>query len=174
MGVLTHQSKLAVHDSNEISPVAHSLYFVTQPGFTSSKICNVFDGSSRKVQNEKLHLLCWTDLVNLRGVLQDHQLADLGKDLLRSNKYLAPDQSKTWKSIIDPTNVSEQVFDQLCGELQTNDPLLPQVEVGSDHQENKDKLQQDDLSEGQYNRRTTRSGKTYLAACLRARAPNIT
>ena len=26
---LTHQNKLAVHDSNEISPVAHSLRFVT-------------------------------------------------------------------------------------------------------------------------------------------------
>ena len=32
---LTHQSKLPVHDSNEISPVAHSLHFVTMPGFTS-------------------------------------------------------------------------------------------------------------------------------------------
>ena len=71
-------------------------------------------------------------------------------------------------------NVSQQVFDQLCSELQQNDQFLPQVEVDSDQQEIPDKLQQDTLSKGQHDRRTTRSGKTYLAACLRARAPNAT
>ena len=165
---LTHQSKLAKHDSNEISPVAHSLHYVTQPGFTSSSICNVFDGSSRRVQNTKLHLLSWTNLVNLRGVLQDHQMADLGKDLLRSNRYLAPDQSKTWKTILDPTDIPEQVFKQLCDDLEHNEQLLPQVDIDSDQQETNETLEQDDLLEGQYKRRTTRSGRTYLAACLRA------
>ena len=165
---LTHQSKLAKHDSNELSPVAHSLHYVTQPGFTSSSICNVFDGSSRRVQNTKLHLLSWTDLVNLRGVLQDHQMADLGKDLLRSNRYLAPDQSKTWKTILDPTDIPDQVFEQLCDDLEHNEQLLPQVEIDSEQQETNDTLEQDDLLESQYKRRTTRSGRTYLAACLSA------
>ena len=34
---LTHWNKLSIHDSNEIAPVANSLHFVTQPGFTSTK-----------------------------------------------------------------------------------------------------------------------------------------
>ena len=145
---LTHQSKLPVHDSNEISPVAHSLHFITRPGFTSSKICNVFDGFSKKVQNEKLHLLCWTDLVNLRGVLQDHQMADLGKDLLRSDRYLSPDQSRTWRTILDPTDIPEQVFKQLCDDLEHDEQLLPQVDIDSDQQETNETLEQDDLLEG--------------------------
>ena len=95
-------------------------------------------------------------------------MADLGKDLLRSNRYLAPDQSKTWKTILDPTDIPDQVFEQLCDDLEHNEQLLPQVEIDSEQQETNETLKQDDLLEGQYKRRTTRSGRTYLAACLSA------
>ena len=93
-------------------------------------------------------------------------MADLGKDLLRSNRYLAPDQNNTWKSILDPTDIPNEVFEQLCNDLENNEQLLPQVENDYEQQENHETLQKDDLLEGQFKHRTTRSGKTYLAACL--------
>ena len=48
---LTHWTKLLLHDSNEISPVANSMHFVIEPGTISSKIAHVFNGSTRKVPN---------------------------------------------------------------------------------------------------------------------------
>ena len=102
----------------------------------------------------------------MRTVFQDHQLADLGKDLLRSNRYLSPDKSKTWRSIIDPTNVSPQVFDQLCNDL--TDHFLPQTESDFDQSGTSDKLQTDDLSKGEHQQRRTRIGRAYLGACIRA------
>ena len=89
------------------------MHFVIEPGPTSSKIAHVFKGSTRKVPNEKLHLIHWTDLASMRTALRDHQLSDLGKDLLRSNRFLSADQSKTWRSIIDPDSIPQNFFDQL-------------------------------------------------------------
>ena len=93
-------------------------------------------------------------------------MADLGKDLLRRNIYLSPDQSRTWKSILDPNNVPDQVFDKLCSELEQEDQLLPRVDFDFDQQEVPETLTKDDLSEGQFKHRTTRSGKLYLTACM--------
>ena len=92
---LTHWTKLPIHDSNELSPVANSMHFVIEPGPTSSKIAHVFNGTTRKVPNEKLWLIHWTDMASMRTALRDHQQADLSAELLRSNRFLSADQSKT-------------------------------------------------------------------------------
>ena len=107
---LTHWTKLPVHDSNEISPVANSLHFIVEPSNTSSKISHVFNGATRKVPNEKLRLVHWTDLASMRFALRDHQLADLSKDLLRSNRFLSKNQSNTWKSNVPLHLVANHQF----------------------------------------------------------------
>ena len=49
----------------------------------------------------------------MRTALRDHQLADLGKDLLRSNCFLSADLFNTSRTIFDPDSIPQEIFDQL-------------------------------------------------------------
>ena len=148
MVFLTQWTKLPVHDSNEISPVPNSLHFIVELGTTSSKISHVFNGTTREVPNEKLQLVHWTDLASMRSALRDHQLADLSKDLLRSNRFLSKNQSNTWKSILDPHDIPEDVFDQLSKDANSGDHYVTQLDFDPNQEDHLDIQDKEDPSTG--------------------------
>ena len=95
----------------------------------------------------------------MRTALRDHQLADLGKDLLRSNRFLSADLFNTSRTIFDPDSIPQEIFDQLSNDSDSKDHFLPQMESDPSQEETLDKPHNNDLSTGEYQHRRTRSGR---------------
>ena len=100
-----------------------------------------------------------SDLVNLRFYCQSKYLSDRFNRLFRQNKYLAPEQQKTWLKLLEGWYNSQPV--QIPGP----DDILAQDVEDNIAQDNYDSapLDYDGTHQPHSPRKRLRSGNTYLA-----------
>ena len=87
-------------DSQELKPVIHGFFRVTEVLPTSLRLISLTNGETRTLPREYCRRANLTDLSIMKLKLKEHQFKIIARNLFRANKYLTPDKAKIWEEII--------------------------------------------------------------------------
>ena len=88
-------------NSQELQMTVRSIFYVKEVAPTHLRVINLFSGAEKNLPREFVVKLTLLDLAQLQTFLKSHQLQKLSNNLFKANKYLSPDQSKTWSYLLD-------------------------------------------------------------------------
>ena len=118
--------------SQELQMTVRSIFYVKIVAPTHLRVINLFSGAEKNLPKEYVVKLTIADLSQLQTFLKSHQLQKLSDNLFKANKYLSPDQSKTWSYLLD-----RQYAEDTDDIHQEEEPQLGDDDEGP-HQENRE------------------------------------
>ena len=87
--------------SQELQMTVRSIFYVKEVAPTHLRVINLFSGAEKNLPREFVVKLTLSDVAQLQTFMKSHQLQKLSHNLFKANKYLSPDQSKTWSYLLD-------------------------------------------------------------------------
>ena len=128
--------------SQELRLTTRGVYYVTRVCPAHLRLVGLFTGETRNMPREYVTKITLSNLTQLQTYLQSYQLSKISDSLFRANKFLSPDQEKTWQFLLNRNQNKdlEQVYydEDLDHELPDDqDPyssslVLPPVSAGPD------------------------------------------
>ena len=135
--------------SQELKMTVQGLYYVKEVGKTHLCVIGLFTGDEQNFAREYCTKITLHNLAKLQFQIQSLQLQKIASNLYRANKYLAPQDAKTWNHLLDRNREPEitehdlSEFDQensdtfqpdiVAPELADSDPDIGELEpVDSD------------------------------------------
>ena len=86
--------------SQELRLTTRGIYYVKRVLPAHLRLVGLFSGEERNLPREFVTKITLSNLVHLQTFLQSHQLAKVANNLFKANKYLSPDQQKTWRYLL--------------------------------------------------------------------------
>ena len=119
------------------------MYYFKTVSPTHLRLIHLFTGEERTITREHCTKVTLDNLSTLQVQLQTHQLAKVSDTLFRANRYLTPDQSKTWNYLLnkDRQHISSGIdlqteYDKfLKQEEQLDAPALDSTELPTDSEQ---------------------------------------
>ena len=87
--------------SKELQLTVQGVYYVKQVFPTHLRLVHLFTGEERTLPREHCTKVTLDNLSKLQVQLQSHQLAKVADTLFRANRYLGPNESKTWNYLLN-------------------------------------------------------------------------
>ena len=145
--------KTASTTSRELRPAISTSYRVITSDPTRSRVCGIINGEERTIPNCHLRIMKMTDLIHIKFSLKNKYIKSHFNRLAKNNKFLGPDQTKTWRSLLNMDSPGTNLSLPTC----TPEPDLP-APIGA-------AINQSDssLPDGQILPRQTISGRLYFA-----------
>ena len=94
--------------SQELSMTVTGIYYVKTVHPSHLRLIGLFTGEERNLPREFCQKISLDNLSRLQFQLQTLQLQKISDNLFRANKYLSPDESKTWNFLL---NKNKRLFD---------------------------------------------------------------
>ena len=86
-------------ESQELRPVPNGFYRVKEIHPTSLRLVNLINGEERTLPREYCRRSDLTELSQYKLKIKEHQFKLTVRNLFRENKYLSPDETKTWENL---------------------------------------------------------------------------
>ena len=126
--------------SKELQLTVQGVYYVKTVSPSHLRLVHLFTGEERTLPREHCTKITLDNLSTLQIQLQSHQLQKVADTLFRANKYLTPNQTKTWNYLLnrDRNHISSGIDlnteyeNFLQTEEQTDLPLLQSTELPTD------------------------------------------
>jgi hypothetical protein len=137
--------------SNELKMTVEGLYYCKKVFPRHLRLVGVFNGKQRSLPRELCQKVGINQLAELQFQLKSHHLQRISDNMMRANRFVGPDNSRTWQFLMDnrpPISVQPEENDQDVDQPQIPDKSVAQVDIFGDNTENK-------------RPRTTRSGHVY-------------
>ena len=137
--------------SNELKMTVEGLYYCKKVFPRHLRLVGVFNGKQRSLPRELCQKVGINQLAELQYQLKSHHLQRISDNMMRANRFVGPDNSRTWQFLMDnrpPISVQPEENDQDIDQTHIPDKSVEQVDIFGDNSENK-------------RPRTTRSGHVY-------------
>ena len=98
--------------SQELAMTVRGIYYIKSIHPAHLRLIGLFTGEERNLPKEFCVKISLDNLSTLQAQLQSLQLQKVSSSLFRANKFLPPDQAKTWSFLLDKNSHTEK--DESC------------------------------------------------------------
>jgi hypothetical protein len=137
--------------SNELKMTIEGLYYCKRVFPRHLRLVGVFNGKQRSLPRELCQKVGINQLSDLQYQLKSHHLQRLSDNMMKANRFVGPDNSRTWQFLMDnrpPISVQPEENDQEFNQPHMPDKSVEQDDILGDNSEEK-------------RPRVTRSGHVY-------------
>ena len=114
--------------SQELRLTTRGIYYVTRVSPAHLRVVGLFTGETRNLPREFVTKITLSNLTQLQTYLQSYQLSKISDSLFRANKFLSPNQEKTWQFLLNKNQNKE------IGEVYYDENSEPDLQNNQDHE----------------------------------------
>jgi hypothetical protein len=141
-------------DSKELKMTVDGLYYVKDVQPAHLRLIGLLSGTERSLPREYCKKLNMNDLAQLQFALKNKQLSKVHHRLVEANRFLHPDQEKSWSTLLQ----NKIINDEDPAKISDPEPLLESVPMLESEQPGSDN--QDQI----VSKKVLRSGRAYFTS----------
>ena len=113
--------------SQELSLTTRGIYYVVKVCPAHLRLVGLFTGETRNMPREFVVKLTLDNLTKIQTFLQSHQLQKVSNSLFCANKFLGPNEAKTWSYLLDKNQNHDNESEYFDEDLDTSSDSLTRI-----------------------------------------------